>query len=127
MTTPQPVVPPWDWHVPAKYSAGIVLGDLVFVSGQVGIRRDGSVAGPDFQSQVHQAFSNLRDVLTAAGSDLPRVVKVTIYLTDRNDFQHIPALRARYFAEPYPADTTVIVAGLAREGLLVEIDAIAAR
>lgn len=120
----EPVDPGWTWHLDAHYSAAMRVGDLVFVSGQVGITPEGQIAGPDFETQAHQAFANLAAVLAAAGSDLSRVVKVTLLLTNQDDFRFVPALRARYFQAPYPADTTMVVMGLARPGLLVEIEAV---
>ncbi len=120
-----PVEPPWDWSAGYRYSAAIRVGDLVLVSGQVGVGPDGQIVPGGFLPQVHQALANLRSVLQAAGSDLDRIAKVTIFLTDQAQFEHVPALRAQYFHEPYPADTTVVVSALARPGLLVEVEAIA--
>lgn len=121
----EPVDPGWDWHVAANYSAAMRVGDLVFVSGQVGITPEGALAGADFESQAHQAFANLAAVLRAAGSDLSHVAKVTWLLTDPRDFRFVPGLRARYLQPPYPADTTMVVHALARPGLVVEIEATA--
>jgi 2-iminobutanoate/2-iminopropanoate deaminase len=115
------------WAEPYRYSAATRIGDLVFVSGQVGVDADGMLVGEgDFLTQAHQAFANLREVLEAAGSGLDRVAKVTIFLTDVEQFAHVPSLRAQYFRAPYPADSTVVVRSLARPGLLVEVEAIAA-
>lgn len=113
------------WAAAYRYSAAIRVGDLVFVSGQVGVDRAGDIVDTEFLPQAHRAFANLRDVLDAAGSGLHRIAKVTLYLTDVAQFEHVPGLRAMYFQLPYPADTTVVVSSLARPGLLVEIDAIA--
>lgn len=119
------VDPPWEWHRPARYSAAIRTDGLLLVSGQVGITAEGEIAGTDFASQARQALANLRAVLEAGGSDMARLVKVSWFLTDRAHFTEVLALREEFFVPPYPADTTVIVAGLARPGLLVEIEAIA--
>lgn len=110
----------------AAYSAAIRVGDLVFVSGQVSMSDDGEPVAPgDFGAQADVAFGRLRDVLSAAGSDLRDVVKVTIHLTDRANVADLVDLRRRWFHEPFPADTTVVVASLARPEWLIEIDAIA--
>ncbi|MEM8726847.1 MAG: RidA family protein, partial [Pseudomonadota bacterium] len=59
------------------------VGDLVFLSGQAAIAEDGSIVGPgDFDAQLAQTFANIERVLAAAGSDMSKIVKVTIYLTD---------------------------------------------
>jgi reactive intermediate/imine deaminase len=108
-----------------RYTPAIRVADLVLVSGQVGVGPDGEPVGDDFLTQVHQAFANLSEVLQAAGSSLSQVAKVTVYLTEQSQFDHVPALREQYFTPPYPADTTVVVRALARPGLLVEIEAIA--
>jgi 2-iminobutanoate/2-iminopropanoate deaminase len=96
------------------------------VSGQVAMNDDGEPLAPDdFQAQAACAFGRLRDVLQSAGSGLENVVKVTIFLTDRENVAALADLRRQWFCEPYPADTTVVVSSLAREEWLIEIDAIA--
>lgn len=120
-------VPAPQWSVSYRYSPATSFQDLVFVSGQVGVDETGEAVADDFLTQAHQAFANLDRVLTLAGSGLTRVLRVTLYLVNQEDFEHVPDLRARYFVEPYPADTTVVVKALARPGLLFEIDAIAHR
>ncbi|MEM9500746.1 MAG: RidA family protein [Pseudomonadota bacterium] len=103
------------------------VGDLVFLSGQAAIAEDGSIVGlDDFDLQLGQTFANIERVLDAAGSDLSKIVKVTIYLTDMANFPKIVEARKRYFTAPYPADTTVEVTSLALPELMVEIDVIAA-
>ncbi len=110
----------------AAYSAAIRVGDLVFVSGQVAMSDDGEpLAVGDFHAQAEVAFGRLRDVLVAAGSGLEHVAKVTIHLTDRANVSALVDLRRRWFSEPFPADTTVVVASLARPEWLIEIDAVA--
>ena len=107
-------------------SQGFRVGELVFISGQVGTEDDGTIAGEDFGTQAHQVFRNLARALEAGGSDLAHVFKVTIYVTDvAATFDTIVALRRRYFTEPFPADTLVEVSALARPSLLIEIEAIA--
>lgn len=91
-----------------RYSAAIRSGDLLFVSGQVGSRTDGSPE-PDFTTQVRQAFRNLEAVLEAAGCTLSDVVDVTSFHTDPAS-QFGAVLEAKGVAfptEPYPAWTAI--------------------
>jgi reactive intermediate/imine deaminase len=115
-----------DPYAPYRISQAIRFGDLVFVSGQAAISESGLVGVGDFDAQAEQAFSNLRDVLEAAGSGLDRILKVTIFLTDMSNFPKIVDLRGRWFSEPWPADTIVEVTSLALPELEIEIEAIAA-
>jgi enamine deaminase RidA (YjgF/YER057c/UK114 family) len=107
-----------------SYSAAIRSGDLLFVSGQVGSREDGS-AEPDFARQVNLAFENLQAVLKAAGCTLDDIVDVTSFHTDaENQFSTVNAVRLRYFGvPPYPNWTAVGVNWLA--GFDFEIKVIA--
>jgi 2-iminobutanoate/2-iminopropanoate deaminase len=116
-TTPDPY---------AQYgiSQAIRVGNLVFVSGQVGMDLEGRIVGDDFDAQAEQAFRMLGLVLEAGGSGLDRVAKVTIYVTDMSKFPTIVRLREKYFKKPYPADTIVEVSALGLPGLKIEIEAI---
>src|SRR3546814_14742442 len=78
-----------------------------------------------FRAQGEQAFSNLQRALTAGGASLTNVVKVTIFLTDMNDFNEIVELRRKYFSAPYPADTIVEVKALYTADAMIEIEAAA--
>lgn len=91
-----------------RYSAAIRSGDLLFVSGQVGSREDGSPE-PDFRKQVEQAFSNLKAVLAAAGCTLDDVVDVISFHTDpEKQFNDVQAVRlAAFDSTPYPNWTAV--------------------
>jgi reactive intermediate/imine deaminase len=111
---------------PYCIAPGWQVGNLLFLSGQASIGDDGSIVGAgDFDAQLAQTFANIAKVLAASGSDLSKVVKVTIYLTDMANFPRIVEARRRYFTPPYPADTTVEVRSLALPELMVEIDVIA--
>jgi reactive intermediate/imine deaminase len=108
------------------FSPAWQVGGLLFLSGQASIGTDGSIVGAgDFDAQLAQTFANIERVLAAGCSDLSKVVKVTIYLTDMANFPKIVEARQRWFTPPYPADTTVEVKGLALPELMVEIDVIA--
>lgn len=114
-----------DWYEPYRISLGIRAAGLIFVSGQAGIDEQGRTVGTDFETQARQALTNLATVLRQAGSGLADVVKVTIMVTDMANLDTVIRLRGEYFSEPYPADTLLQVAGLARPDWLVEIDAVA--
>ena len=107
-----------------RYSAAILSGDLLFVSGQVGSRADGSPE-PDFEAQVRLAFDNLAAVLKAAGCTFNDVVDVTTFHTDpATQFETVMAVREGVIgAPPYPNWTAVGVTWLA--GFNFEIKVIA--
>ena len=107
-----------------KYSAATRAGDLVFVSGQVGSREDGSPE-PDFEKQVQLAFDNLAAVLKAAGGTVDNIVDLTTYHTDPvAQFEKVVAIRNKVFVEaPYPNWTAIGVNWLA--GFDFEIKVIA--
>lgn len=117
---------PHQWDTPFRYSQATRVGNLIFVSGQAAVGADGQIVGEgDFVAQAECVFENLKKVLEAANSSLAHIAKVTIFLTDASNFPHILDCREKYFSEPYPADSTVEVTGLALPGLMVEIEAIA--
>ena len=106
------------------YSAAIRSGDLLFVSGQVGSRADGTPE-PDFERQVRLAFENLKATLAAAGCTFDDIVDVTTFHTDpENQFGTIMAVKQEIFSQkPYPNWTAVGVNWLA--GFDFEIKVIA--
>ncbi|SEB05133.1 RidA family protein [Rubrimonas cliftonensis] len=106
------------------YSAAIASEDLLFVSGQVGSRSDGSPE-PDFAKQVRLAFSNLEATLAAGGCTFDDIVDVTTFHTDpENQFETIMAVKSQVFAQPpYPNWTAIGVNWLA--GFDFEIKVIA--
>lgn len=117
----RPGVPPM-----ATYSQGMVAtgSRTLYVSGQVAIgleKADGVAA------QAGAAFENLRMVLSAAAMTMADAAKLTIYLTDENDFPGFMAVASRELPSPPPAITLVIVKALAAPQYLVEIEAIAVR
>ncbi len=125
--SPSPITLANDPLAPYLIAPGWRVGDLLFLSGQASIGADGSIVGAgDFDAQLAQTFANIENVLAAGGSDLSKVVKVTIYLTDMGNFPKIVEARRRWFTPPYPADTTLEVRSLALPELMIEIDVIAA-
>jgi len=108
------------------YSQAIRLAELVFVSGQIPLDPEtGEIAPGEIEDETRQVLANLKAVLEASGSELSRVVKATVYLTDISLFPRINAVYAEAFdSDPAPARATVEVSALPL-GAHVEIDAIA--
>lgn len=106
------------------YSQAIKSGGLVFSSGQIGLKPDGELAGSDISVQTGQVLDNLAEVLKAAGSELTKVVKTTVYLADMEDFAAMNDVYKGYFNENKPARATVEVSRLPKD-VLVEIECIA--
>lgn len=107
------------------YSQAIVANAMVYCSGQIPINpASGNIESEAIAAQTTQVLSNLRAVLTAAGSGLDKVVKTTIFLTDLNDFQIVNSIYAEAFGTHKPARSTVQVVRLPRAAK-IEIEAIA--
>ncbi len=106
-------------------SPGVVAGPFVFVSGQVGITPGTKVVSGGFREQMRQALANVEDVLRHAGQDRRSIVRTTVYLTNVSDFAAMNDEYRAFFGDSRPARTTVGIAALAIEGLVVEVDAIA--
>ena len=115
-----------DNYEPYLLSQGIKFGNLLFISGQAGAGDDGKIVEGGFIAQGEQAFSNLRRVLEAGGSNLDKVIKVTIFVTDMGHFKEVVELRRRFFSAPYPADTIAEIKALYDPAAMIEIEAIAA-
>ena len=109
------------------YSQAIDCGELVFLSGQIGLDPStGRLVSGGMEAETEQVLQNLKAVLEAAGLGFDAVVRTTIYLVDLADFGRVNELYGRYFHAPFPARVTVGVASLPR-GARVEIDAVALR
>ncbi len=121
--SPSSIHPPF-----APYSPGIEVSSrsrFVFVSGQLGIDRDG-VIPPDAAGQARVAFDNILAILAESGMGLKDIVKLSAYVTGREHMRGYMDVRNALFAEPYPASTLMIVGGFTRPEFVVEIEAIAA-
>lgn len=122
---------PDGWPRPKGYANGVAAsGRVIAVAGQVGWDpRTEKVVSPDFAAQVKQALVNIRDVLAAGGAEPRHVVRLTWYVTDKDEYNAAkPAVGAAYrevFGAHYPAMTLVVVAGLLEPGAKVEIEATA--
>jgi len=114
-------------HAPAAigpYSQAVKSGRMVFLSGQIPLNpATGEVVEGGIEAQARCAFDNLKAVVEAAGGTLDKVVRLGLYLTDLGQFAAVNAVMAEYFAAPYPARSTIEVAGLPK-GVAFEVDAI---
>jgi reactive intermediate/imine deaminase len=106
-----------------SYSQGIVVGDLLFIAGQVPRHPVTGVVPETFADQARQTLENLSAVADAAQTTLTHAVRVNVYLEDLDDVVALEEIYRDYFVAPYPARTTVR-AGL--RGYRIEIDAIVA-
>lgn len=113
---------------PGFFAQGIRVGDTIYVSGQVGLDKDGVVVGKgDIRAQTRKAIENLNAILLEGGATLRDVVKVTMFITDMSKADLAREVRMEYFAESPPASTGIEVKALAHPDLLIEIEAIAVR
>src|SRR6266481_1710489 len=100
-------------------------GRIVYIAGQLGIDREGKLSS-DIRRQAVQTFENLKQALAAVGADFRHVVKFNNYLVDRAHLPTFREVRDSYLAaDNRPASTTIAISGLAREGALIEIEAVA--
>lgn len=107
------------------YSQAVQYGNLVFTSGQIPIDpATGELVTGDIVKETEQVFANLAAVLAAAGTELGRAVKTTVFLTDMGLFGKVNEVYARHFREPFPARSTVQVAALPK-GVSIEIEVVA--
>ncbi|MCI5822857.1 MAG: RidA family protein [Lachnospiraceae bacterium] len=108
------------------YSQAIEVGNMVYTSGIIpvdpatGEIPEGSVA------QAEQAFTNMKNLLEAAGTSVDNVIKTTVFIKEMNDFGAINEVYAKYFTEPYPSRSCVEVARLPKD-VMLEIEAIATK
>ena len=100
------------------YSQAQIVGNLVYTSGQIPIIPETGALAEGLEAQAHQVFKNLGELLKAAGSDLSKTVKTTVFIKNMNDFGAINAVYAQYFTEPFPARSCVEVARLPKDVLL---------
>ena len=100
------------------YSQARITGGLVYTSGQIPIIPETGEIAVGLEAQAHQVFHNLSELLKAAGTDMSKVVKTTVFIQHMDDFAAINAIYAQYFTEPYPARSCVEVARLPKDVLL---------
>ncbi|NII09804.1 RidA family protein [Oleiagrimonas sp. C23AA] len=114
-------------HAPAAigpYSQAVRAGNTVFLSGQIPLDpASGQLVEGDIAVQARRVFDNLKAVCAAAGGSLGQLVRIGIYVTDLAHFGVVNEVMAEYFAQPYPARSTIEVSALPK-GAQVEVDAI---
>jgi 2-iminobutanoate/2-iminopropanoate deaminase len=107
------------------YSQAVAAGGMLYVSGQIPLDpATGEIVSGDLSAQTKQVLENLKAVVEAAESRMNKVVKVTIYLTDMQQFAVVNEIYGTYFSAPYPARACVEVSQLPK-GVQVEMDAVA--
>ncbi|MFP3885569.1 RidA family protein [Priestia filamentosa] len=106
------------------YSQGIIVNNILYSSGQIPLRADGTLVEGSIEEQTEQVFANLQAILEEAGASFDTVVKTMVFLDDINDFQAVNEVYGRYFAEHKPARSCVEVANLPK-GVGIEIEVIA--
>jgi 2-iminobutanoate/2-iminopropanoate deaminase len=119
------ITPPGAPTPVGPYSPAVVVGNLVFVSGQAGRDPVTKQIGPDVEAQTEQTLLNIETILKGAGSSLSRVIRCGVFLVDIKEFAKMNAVYGRVFGGHRPARTTVEVSALPEPDLRVEIDAVA--
>ena len=106
------------------YSQAVKAGNLMFISGQIPLDpKTGDLVSESIDEQAKQVLNNIKSICEAAGQSIDDIVKISIFLTDLENFAIVNEVMKEYFAEPYPARATVEVSGLPL-GVNVEIEAI---
>ena len=106
------------------YSQAIISGNTVFASGQIPVNPSNGEIPEGVEAQANQAFTNVKNLLEAAGTSIEKVIKTTVFIQNMDDFGKINEIYASYFTEPFPARSCVEVAKLPK-GVLLEVEAIA--
>ena len=106
------------------YSQAVKCGKTVYVSGQIALDpATGEMVQTSFEAEVRRVFDNLQAIVTQAGGSFAQVAKVTVFITNFDDFPVLNKVMAEYFVAPYPARATVQVSALPK-GANVEIECI---
>lgn len=124
----------WRWKEDAPFSQAVRMGDFVYASGQISADPSGEIMGPgDIETQTHNAFQNLSNVLEAAGSGMGDLVKLyTFYHCDETGealkryWERMTDVRMQYLTTPGPTGTAIRVNGFHRPGQIIEIQGVAA-
>ena len=105
------------------YSQAKIIGNLVFTSGQIPLKPDGSLISDSFENESIQVLDNINEILKAAGSNIDNIIKLTVYLTDLENFSILNQVFENYFSNSLPARSTVEVSKLPKN-VRIEIEAI---
>jgi len=107
-----------------SYSQAVQAGGFLYVSGQIALDpQTGEMINDTFEAEARRVFESLNGIVEEAGVTLSNAIKLTVYITDLNDFTTLNQVMGEYFEKPYPARAAVQVAALPR-GATVEVDAI---
>lgn len=110
----------------SHYTDAVRFGNLLFISGMVGVDAEGRVIGKgDVVAQARATFDNMKRILEAEGASFADVLKVTVYLRNVEDRARINPVRAEFFGDARPASTLVEVSKLVAPELLIEVEAVA--
>jgi 2-iminobutanoate/2-iminopropanoate deaminase len=122
---PQAISPVGAPKAVGPYSVAIRIGDFLFASGQIPLDpASGALVSGGIEAQTERVLENIKVVLADQGLTFSNVVKTTVFMTNLGEFAQMNAVYARYFAEPFPARSTVQVAALPK-GAAVEIEIVA--
>jgi reactive intermediate/imine deaminase len=119
---------PSSLSMPTGYSHVVEVngGRTIYIAGQVALDKSGNVVGKgDFAAQTTQVFENVKLALAGVGATFDNVVKVNTYVTDMSQIQTLRDIRTKYYSKNSPASTLVQIGKLAREELMIEIEAVA--
>ena len=113
-------------HSTVGYSHAAKAGNTLYIAGQIAKDIDGNLVGKgDFETQVRQVHTNLKNILDEAGGNMQNIVKMTTLLTHYDYVETYRSVREEFFQEPYPANTLLVVESLVMPDFMVEIEAIA--
>jgi len=122
---PQAICPAGAPKAVGPYSVAVRIGDFLFASGQIPLDpASGVLVAGGIEVETERILQNIKVVLESQGLTFANVVKTTVFMTNLGDFAQMNGVYARYFAEPFPARSTVQVAALPK-GAAVEIEIIA--
>ncbi len=107
------------------YSQAIVVGDMLYTSGQIPVNPQTGTIPEGVTAQANQAFTNLKNLIAASGGSIENTIKTTVFIKNIEDFATINEIYATYFTEPFPARSCVEVARLPKD-VLLEVEAIVA-
>ena len=108
------------------YSQAILMNNILFISGQLGIDPGTSNIPESFEEQANLVFNNIKAILDAAGMGMANIVKVSVFLKDLDEFELLNDIYTRYLSAPYPAREVVQISRLPKNGK-IEISVIAMR
>jgi aminoacrylate peracid reductase len=127
MPASEVITGPSPWPARYTFSPAVRAGNLLFISGTTAGDESGQIVGPgDIVAQTRYIFEKFAGLLAAAGGGFEHIVQTTEYVTTTEHYGRTAEVRREFFKGRFPTATGVIVAGLLREGALIEISAVAA-